>query len=44
MDNKSVVSTKDEIWGLLKETQKNLKEVSAIQKETKKSLQELSAS
>ena len=34
----------DEIWGLLKETQKNLKEVSASQKEGKREMEEIRAS
>ena len=42
--NKSAVPVSDEIWSLIKETQQNIKEVSASQKETEQSLKELSAS
>ena len=42
--NKSTAPISDEIWSILKETQENLKEVSASQKETEKNLKELSIS
>ena len=42
--NKSVHSASDEIWSLIKETQKNLKEVSASHKEAKQEMKELRAS
>ena len=42
--DKSTVSVKDEIWSLIKETQKNLKEVSVSHKEAKQEMKELRAS
>ena len=41
MDNKSVVPVSDEIWSLIKETHKNLKEVSVSHKEAKQEMKEL---
>lgn len=37
--NKSTVPASDEIWSLIKETQENLKEVSASQKETARQIE-----
>ena len=42
--NKSTVPTSDEIWSILKETQENLKEVSASHKEAKQEMKEIRAS
>ena len=42
--NKSTVPASDEIWSILKETQENLKEVSASHKEAKQEMKELRAS
>ena len=42
--NKSTNPASDEIWSLIKETQKNLKEVSASHKEAKQEMKELRAS
>ena len=39
--NKSTVPASDEIWSLIKETQKNLKELSASQKETDRQIQKI---
>jgi len=39
----SHLSTKDEIWSLIRETQKNLKEVSINQKETDQQIEKISA-
>ena len=39
--NKSTISASDEIWSLIKETQKNLKEVSVSHKEAKQEMKEL---
>ena len=42
--NKSTNPASDEIWSLIKETQKNLKEVSASHKEAKREMKEICAS
>ena len=44
MSNKSAIPASDEIWSLIKETQKNLKEVSVSHKEGKQEMKELRAS
>ena len=42
--NKSTVPVSNEIWNLIKETQKNLKEISVSHKEAKQEMKELRAS
>ena len=44
MSNKSTVSTPDEIWGILKETGQQIKNLQASQKETDKQIKTLSVS